>query len=208
MEARSGGRYERACRDRRSGKSGRAILRQVLDGPVLELSAVNDSPGDRAEIPFGRKPVYQSILIATDLLRTSLPALRAGLQLAREQRARVGVVYVLEVWMVERQWFTPVSNEDIAFHREFLEREERAVLGELRAQIDRERGEQGLAMEVDPLVRDGRAADEIVAVRDERVCDLIVIGTRGRRTRLGSIAEEVVRIAGCPVLVVPAEREP
>jgi hypothetical protein len=64
--------------------------------------------------------VYKSILVATDLLRSSLPALRAGLQLAHEQESKVGVLYVVEVWMVERQWFTAITEEDIAFHRAFL----------------------------------------------------------------------------------------
>ena len=54
-------------------------------------------------------------------------------------------------------------------------------------------------------MRQGRAPDEIAAVAAQRACDLIVIGTRGRPDTLGSVAEQVVRIAGRPVLVVPAE---
>jgi nucleotide-binding universal stress UspA family protein len=44
-------------------------------------------------------------------------------------------------------------------------------------------------------------------------CDLIVLGTHGRtglgRMLLGSVAEQVVRRAACPVLTVkvPAERD-
>ena len=63
--------------------------------------------------------MYRNILIATDLLPTSGPALREGLRLARSEGATVGVLYVVEVWMVERQWFTRVSKEDIAFHKDF-----------------------------------------------------------------------------------------
>ena len=44
--------------------------------------------------------------------------------------------------MVERQWFTRVSKEDIAFHKDFLAREEEAVSREMRAQIDRARSDQ------------------------------------------------------------------
>jgi nucleotide-binding universal stress UspA family protein len=147
--------------------------------------------------------MYRNILIATDLLPTSAPALREGLRLARSQGATVGVLYVIEVWMVERQWFTRVSKEDIAFHEDFLAREEEAVSRELRAQIDRARSDQPL--EVDTLVKQGRAPDEIAAVAARRGCDLIVIGTRGRSETLGSVAEQVVRIAARPVLVIPAE---
>src|SRR3954454_21534870 len=149
--------------------------------------------------------MYRSILIATDLLPTSLAALREGLLLAQSQRATVVAVYVLEVWMIDRQWFTPVSQEDIAFHRAFLAREEEAVSREMHAQIDRARSDQQLDIAVDTLVKQGRAADEIAAVAAQRACDLIVNGTRGRPDTLGSVAEQVVRIAGRPVLVIPTE---
>jgi nucleotide-binding universal stress UspA family protein len=149
--------------------------------------------------------MYRNIVVATDLLPTSLPALRDGLRFAQSQGAILAVVYVIEVWMVERQWFTRVSKEDIALHLSFLAREEEAVAHEMRSQIDRARSEQRLDNQADTLVRQGRAPDEIVAVATQRGCDLIVIGTRARPGSLGSVAEQVVRIAGRAVLVVPVE---
>src|SRR5690349_15205484 len=100
--------------------------------------------------------MYRSILVATDLLPTSLPALRTGLQLAHEQRAKVGILYVVEVWMVEREWFTSITEEDLAFHRAFLKREEDAALREVTKQIRRASSEVRLDTRADPLVRDGR----------------------------------------------------
>jgi nucleotide-binding universal stress UspA family protein len=149
--------------------------------------------------------MYRNIVVATDLLPTSLPALREGLRFAQSQGAALAVVYVIEVWMVERQWFTRVSKEDIAFHRSFLAREEEAVSREMRSQIDRARADQRLDIHAEMLVREGRAADVIVAVAAQRGCDLIAIGTRARPGSLGSVAEQVVRIAGRPVLAVPVD---
>lgn len=148
--------------------------------------------------------MHKSILVATDLLAGSLPALRTGLRLAHEHGSKVGALYVVEVWMVERQWFTTITEQDIAFHRAFLKREEEAALREVSEQIRRACAEEQLEVHVDPLVRDGRAAESIAAMAAERDCDLIVIGTRGRPTTLGSVAEQVVRSAGRPVLVIPA----
>jgi nucleotide-binding universal stress UspA family protein len=55
-------------------------------------------------------------------------------------------------------------------------------------------------------VRVGVPSDEMVALGAELQADLIVVGTHGRRgvTRLllGSVAEAIVRKAGCTVLVV------
>jgi nucleotide-binding universal stress UspA family protein len=52
----------------------------------------------------------------------------------------------------------------------------------------------------------GYAPDEIVWLAAHVDADLIVVGTHGRkglkRLLLGSVAEKVVRLAGCPVMVV------
>jgi nucleotide-binding universal stress UspA family protein len=52
----------------------------------------------------------------------------------------------------------------------------------------------------------GDAVTEIVGVAQETPCDLIVMGTHGRtglrRALLGSVAEQVMRRAPCPVLTV------
>jgi nucleotide-binding universal stress UspA family protein len=55
-------------------------------------------------------------------------------------------------------------------------------------------------------VRHGHAATEVLALADEVEADLILVGTHGRhgikRIMLGSVAEQIVRDACCPVLVV------
>jgi universal stress protein A len=67
----------------------------------------------------------------------------------------------------------------------------------------------------DPKVRcryvvvEGDPAAAILGAAREGNCDLIVMGTHGRtglnRLLMGSVAEEVVRKAPCPVLTVKAE---
>ena len=57
----------------------------------------------------------------------------------------------------------------------------------------------------------GRPIDELLAIANQEQAQLIVVGTHGRtgleRLVLGSVAEEVVRRASCPVMVAkpPAE---
>jgi nucleotide-binding universal stress UspA family protein len=67
--------------------------------------------------------------------------------------------------------------------------------------------EEQLDIRADAIVKDGRAVDSIVSTAAERDCDLIVIGTRGRPTTLGSVAEQVVRSANRPVLVIAGRKE-
>ena len=58
----------------------------------------------------------------------------------------------------------------------------------------------------------GGGAEEILQVAQERKCDLIVMGTHGRtglgRLLMGSVAEQVVRKAACPVLTVKTPQHP
>lgn len=59
---------------------------------------------------------------------------------------------------------------------------------------------------VEPVVVEGRIADEIVRLAREYEADVIVTSTHGRsgvpRLIMGSVAEQVLRHAPCPVLTV------
>jgi nucleotide-binding universal stress UspA family protein len=64
------------------------------------------------------------------------------------------------------------------------------------------------SISIDYLLADGVAAEEIVHAAVDHKCDLIVMGTHGRsglgRLVMGSVAEEVMRKAPCPVLTLKA----
>ena len=57
-----------------------------------------------------------------------------------------------------------------------------------------------------PIVRFGRAWQEIIEVAREQKCDMIIMATHGytglRHVLLGSVAEKIVRHSPCPVLTV------
>jgi nucleotide-binding universal stress UspA family protein len=63
------------------------------------------------------------------------------------------------------------------------------------------------AVQLEYDVREGNAAEEILAKAHAMASDLLVLGTHGRsgfeRLMLGSITEKVLRKAACPVLTVP-----
>jgi nucleotide-binding universal stress UspA family protein len=60
---------------------------------------------------------------------------------------------------------------------------------------------------VEALLDAGRPAERIAARAEEKHADLLVVGTHGRRGLprwlLGSVVEELLRTAPCPVLAVP-----
>jgi nucleotide-binding universal stress UspA family protein len=61
-----------------------------------------------------------------------------------------------------------------------------------------------LSMMAEPSV--GDPAQEIITVAQDRQADLIVVGSRGRGRLagllLGSVAQKVISLAHCPVVVV------
>lgn len=67
----------------------------------------------------------------------------------------------------------------------------------------------GAHAQVELVVREGLAAEDILRVAEEKSVDLIVMATHGRsgvrRLVLGSVTEKVVRAAACPVLTVRSE---
>lgn len=137
---------------------------------------------------------FQHILVATDFSEPSRRALCDALALAAENHAHVSVVHVLPH---EPKAASPEHD---------------------RARAHAEQGIKALAKELKPeqevasvLVKYGRVAETVVKVIEEEAVDLLVIGTRGRgglqKVALGSVAEELLRVAPCPVMTIGPKAE-
>lgn len=139
---------------------------------------------------------FRKILIAVDGEPLADHAAEVGIELASSLGAEIGLVYVVEPALSQAPGIQPADliAED--------EREGRRVLDRLRHLLppDRLRAE---------FIHAGRPASEIVRTAKEWAADVIVIGSHGRhgfqRALLGSVAEEVMRHAPCPVLVLRAK---
>ena len=88
------------------------------------------------------------------------------------------------------------SNE--VFHETLLENGKRVV-----AEAKKIAEAEGVSVEA--MLVEGEAADQIVNTAKEGGFDLIVIGARGRSKLkgliLGSVSQDVIKKAQCPVLV-------
>jgi nucleotide-binding universal stress UspA family protein len=142
----------------------------------------------------------RTILCPLDVAEPCEPAFHLACALARDQGARVVVLHVYP---------PPCCHGDVVAQRppdsgrdtlEHLLRRYRAA---------------GLSGGVQHRLEEGEPIREILRVAREIPADLIVMGTHGRgglpRLLLGSVAENVLRAAPCPVLMVkmPAlEMEP
>ena len=146
---------------------------------------------------------YKRILVPVDGSRASQRGLREAIRLARGQKASLQLVHVVDEHTVL------VSGAEVGPYMTNLMLELRKqgqkVLRSAEAQVRR----QGLKCTGVLLeAHDRPAADLIVRQARKSRADLIVIGTHGRRGLrrliMGSDAEQVVRTAPAPVMLVRA----
>ena len=137
----------------------------------------------------------RTILHPTDFSPGSAAAFEYACELARDYDARLVVLHALGPTV-------PIASEGVILCTD---------LDELRGLAQRELETirpKNPALRVERIVREGPSTRTIVDTAMEFHADLIVMGTHGRtgfrRLVLGSVTEEVVREAPCPVLTVKA----
>jgi nucleotide-binding universal stress UspA family protein len=147
--------------------------------------------------------MYKRILVPLDGSETARYGLREAITLAKEQHATLRLIHVLSELPIIVE-MASVANFDKV--RKSLFESAEAMLQQSKALAD----SLGVQTEIQLCeLAGGRVADAIVQEARDCGCDLIVIGTHGRRgisrTLLGSDAERVLRQSPVPVLLV---REP
>jgi nucleotide-binding universal stress UspA family protein len=138
----------------------------------------------------------RTILHPTDLSENSAYAFELACTLARDYGAHLIVLHIMERPAAE------YSGVMTAPPPPGLSAEERRIAREKLAEVT----PPDATIPIEHLLVEGDPAALILKVAEERHCDLIAMGTHGRRglTRLlmGSVAEQVLRSAVCPVLTV------
>ncbi len=155
------------------------------------------------------REAHYTIVVGADFSETSDEALDEAFHAAHaREHAEVHVLNVeldlathARVAHLEREWApeadppSPVSN---------LDRLEAHVVARLH-RFTADHGLPRFARLVSHF-RLGSAAEQLVQLAADLDADLIVVGTQGRhgvqRLLIGSVAERVIRLARCPVLVV------
>ncbi len=150
--------------------------------------------------------MYQRILVPFDGSDTSCRALDAAVRMARESGGTLRVVHVMEdsAYMTG---YDPMGGSSGLLLKAVREGARRILAdGVERA------GQAGLVAEAELLDPPGGRLGSVVAEAARKwQADLVVVGTHGRRglgrVLLGSGAEQVIREATVPVLVIRAAAE-
>jgi len=144
--------------------------------------------------------MYRRILVPIDASRTATLGLREAIRLAKDQGAALRVVHVVDKMAIIGVAEAGMNPRPVLAR---LARSGRAVLDAAR----RSAKKAGVGAETvlfEPVTK--RVADTVLREAKRWRADLIVMGTHGRRGMrrlvLGSDAEQVVRLAEVPVLLV------
>jgi universal stress protein A len=139
----------------------------------------------------------RKILVPTDFSPPATEAVRVAHDLARATGAGVVVFHVSRPPAVVSNGDRPLSTP--------ARGELKDVWEELRKIQPKD---PSVRVEHEVIVADQPDAEHILGLLQERGCDLIVMGTHGRtglrHLLFGSVTEDVVRKAHCPVMVVKA----
>jgi nucleotide-binding universal stress UspA family protein len=188
------------------GTRGRTGLAHVLLGstaervirgapcPVLAVRTELADPGQEEGVPS--MPVtLERILVPVDFSDCSLDALEYAVVVAQQAKASLMLLHVLE----------PVSY-GLDFTLSHIRTREQVRESWTKRLEELASSHQHSHVPVESQLRGGLPADSILDSAQTLPCDLIVMGTHGRRgishTISGSVAEAVLRKAHCPVIAV------
>ncbi len=165
--------------------------------PVLTVRTTQEAQPTVKKAPHPAR--MQRVLAPLDFSDCSLDALEFAIFVAKTFDAALTIQHVLAPVAFGLD-FTLRHVEERRQQRKQVE----SWLSDLASSLD----SQGLR--VTQVVTAGEAADSILGRSQEQRCDLIVMGTHGRRgiSHLvsGSVAEGVLRKATCPVLTVKSPK--
>ncbi len=135
--------------------------------------------------------VFHHILMATDFSEASERALSGAIALAAQNHAHLSVVHVLHT-----DWRYEILDNPPEIDLERVDAQRR---------LEAATRDMGFGRALDSIIiRHGPVPQKVLALADEVRADLLVIGTRGRagltKLALGSVAEELLRIAQRPVI--------
>lgn len=174
-----------------------SVAEKVLRGSTNPLLLVRAVPGGRTT----GEATFKSILVPLDGSNVAEKVLPTATRIARKFDCDV---YLLRTYTNPFAPFAGGSGPYAVNVDELMKqiREEAAAyLEQTRAELNREGIEK-----ISCVVKEGDAAEQIVATAKKSSDTLIVIGSHGRsglkRWALGSVAEAVVRHANNPVLVL------
>ena len=143
--------------------------------------------------------MYHRIMVAVDGSETAERGLQEAIRFAVDQKAELAIIHVIDIVVVDGGEASVEiyidSMRDLA--RDTLEHARKAAQAA---------GIEPLVQSPEIVTTAYHVAGAIAKAAQDWKADLLVVGTHGRRgvdrLLLGSVAERIVRMAPCPLLMV------
>ncbi len=172
------------------GRTGHSHTGRKLIGSVT-ARVIGYSQHDVLVVPNGATIGWERILIATDGSRYSDAATTKALEFAKAYGSSLGVVSVVDV-PAEFYAEAPDAVDDLIKNaRRFVDKVKQKA--------------EGAGVKTSTYVREGEAYETMIGLVRDHKMDMMIMGSHGRtgirRLLMGSVAEQVIGNAPCPVLV-------
>jgi nucleotide-binding universal stress UspA family protein len=150
------------------------------------------------EVVAWRWPMFKQILIPCDFGGASQQAIELAIGLAKLHGSQLTILHVCEVPMYIYEGVGATPFDLLTPITQAAEDRLKKLLGDGEARLPGTKG----------VFKMGSVHEEILSLVAHQRCDLVVMGTHGRRglahMAIGSVAEKVVRLSSVPVLTVHA----
>ena len=180
------------------GRRGKKGFRRLVMGSTTSWT-IGHSPCSVLVVPRAAQVDFKSVVVATDGSKYSAAAASEAIGIAKRNNAKLTVLAVVpaDIAMPTDIDFAAIQREKIA------DQDLQAAEKNARAVKD---AAQKAGVEAQAFVMSGKPADAIIEIAKDKSADLVVVGSHGRtgldRLLMGSVAERVIVLASCAVLVV------
>jgi hypothetical protein len=180
------------------GRRGRTGLRRLAMGSTT-ARVIGHAPCNVLVVPSAAQVEFKSLVVATDGSRYSTAAASEAIGIAKRNNSKLTVISV-----VPAELAMPTDVDFVVTQRERLAEKEMHT-AEQNAKVVKDAAQkEGVAVQA--FVMTGKPADAIIETAREKNADLIVVGSHGRtgleKLLMGSVAERVIVLSSCAVLVV------
>jgi nucleotide-binding universal stress UspA family protein len=180
------------------GRRGKTGLKRLVMGSTT-ARVIGHAPCNVLVVPRAAQVEFKNILVATDGSRHAAAAASEAIGIAKKSNGKLIVLAV-----VPSESMQPMDIVHSEMSRDIIAAKELSLAENSAKAVKAAAQKEGIAVEA--FIMGGRPADAIVQTAKEKNVDVIMLGSHGKtgvdKLLMGSVAERVIVLASCAVLVV------
>ena len=180
------------------GRRGKKGFRRLVMGSTTAWT-IGHAPCSVLVVPRAAQVEFKSVVVATDGSKYSAVAASEAIGIAKRNNAKLTALAVVPADIA-----MPTDIDFAAIQREKLADQDLQA-AEKNAKVVKDAAQKA-GVDAQAFVMSGKPADAIIEIAKDKSADLIVVGSHGRtgldRLLMGSVAERVIVMSSCAVLVV------